>query len=374
MRKLQRSIDPITMEQSKQRTINRVMNRIEDQKQTSFSFKYILRPALVPALVLIIALVILFNGPTEVNPPNPPTGDISAFESEKIAEISYISSSFIGSSITVSTNALQFLADTDETEFETENDTFNVYFDTLRVFLNDDFSSLITVTELTDEAFDYLITFDVNGHPYQYYLSRDGDTITGELVINAQIFTVTGSIEETIEDGVVVETTFEIQAISGSDYVHIEYKTESEDEIETKYTITSRINNVEKEQEIKISHEEDESSVEIQDGENQYTLQKELENGVIEYKLEYQINGVEGEAKIIERVDTNGNTTYAYQIKEGDVEKEIEKGKPSYNFDDDHPGNNSDDDEEDDDHPGNSGDSPGNQQTTNPIEFTINGV
>ncbi|QMS84812.1 hypothetical protein [Candidatus Xianfuyuplasma coldseepsis] len=372
MSKLQRQIDPIKMEQAKERTIHSVMSRIESS-QTSFSIKYILRPAFVPALILIFALIILFNGPTEITPPDDNTTVISAFNSEKLAEISYISSSFIGSSITVINPALQFLADIDETEFEAENDTFNVYFDTLRVFLNDDFASLITVTELTDSTYDYLITFDVNGHPYEYYLTEEDGNITGELIINAQTFIVTGTIEEEKEDGVVVEKTITINAENGSDYVRIEYQTESEDEVETEYTIQSRINNVEKNQTINISLEDDESRVEIHDGDNQYTLKKELENGVIEYKLEYQINGVEGEAKIIESVGTNGETTYSYQIKEGDIEKEIEKGKPQYNFDDDHPGNNNDDDE-DDDTPGNSGDAPGNQHNTDSFDFEIIGV
>ena len=362
MPKLQRHIDPITMEQSKERTIHTVMDQIE-QPHHSFSIKYILRPAFFPALILIFALVIIFNGPSQIGPIDNNDDIINAYTSEKLAEISYISSSFIGSTITVSNPIFQFLADTDETEFETENDTINLYFDTLRVFLNDDFSSLVTYEELVDQEYDYLITFDVNEHPYEFYISLDGETITGILMINQVTYNLTGSL--VIEDD---ETTFVLRAINGADFVNIEYKTESEDEVNTKYTVQSRINNVEKEQEITVSHEENEQKVEIHDGDNEYTLKQELEDGVVQYKLEYKINDTDGEAIIIETTGNDGVTTYSYQIKEGDIEKDIEKGKPQYNFDDDdddeNPGNSTED-------PGNNDNSPGNQDTNYNNDFVL---
>jgi len=368
MRKLSREINPLQMEQAKERTIHAVMDRIE-RKRPSFAVKYIARPAFFPALVLVFALIVIFSQPGIVDP-NPPDDGINAYTSEKLAEISYISSSFVSTSITVANPVFQLLAVGDETEFETENDTINLYFDTLRVFLNDDFGSLVTYIELTDSEYEYLITFDVNNNPYEFYLTLDGEDITGILTINVKTFTVTGTLEESD-----TETRFVLEAINGSDYVHIEYKSESEDEIESTYTIQSRINNIEKEQEVKVSLEGTESKVEITDGDNEYTLKKEVEDGVTQYKLEYTINGVEGEAKIVEGVDTNGATTYSYQVKEGDVEKEIENGKPHYNYEEedddetgnDDPGNNPNDDEE----PGNNDDTPGNQDTDTITENTL---
>ncbi len=358
MPKFNREMNPMYVEESKQRTIQAVMSRIEPV-HSSFGIKSILRLAIVPALILLVALIVLLNSPNEVSPINQP---ISAFESEKLAEISYISGSFIGANLTVANPTLQFLAVGDETEFETENETINLYFDTLRVFLDEDFDSLVTITELTDEAFDYKITFEVHDRVYDFYLSIDDEIITGELQIGTQVFTVSGSIEETE-----TETSFTIEAINGTDFVHVEYKYESEVQAETEanYQIQSRINGVETQQEIKVSFEANEQKVEITDGNNEYTLQKEIEDDVVQYKLEYRINDVDGEAIIIESEGVDGTITYSYQVKEGDVEKEIENQKPQYHYDTD-----------EDETPGNSDDSPGNDDNnpndqSNPLNLPL---
>ena len=69
-------------------------------------------------------------------------------------------------------------------------------------------------------------------------------------------------------------------------------------------------------------------------------------------------------------VGTDGTTTYTYQVKEGDIEKEIENGKPHYQYDDEDeedeedPGN-SEDPGNDNEDPGNSDDTPGNDDSPN---------
>lgn len=363
MAKLHRNINPIQVEQAKERTISSVMEQIETPSR-SFSLKQLFRPVLAPALVLIVVLTIIFfpegNTPDDDNP-----GDILAQESSTLAELSYLTSSFIGANLSVQDTSFLFLADTDETEFESQEETINFYFDTLRIYLEDvDFSDLVTIEELEDSTYDYLIRFDLEDTSYDFYITLNDEVITGELVIGDVTFDVTGSIEQTEE-----ETSFELEAISGSDFVHISYKYEVGNEVETTYEVTTYINGVETEQEIKVSFEDSEAKVEITEGQNEYTLKREVEDMVTTYKLEYKINGVDGEARIQETTDYEGNTVYQYSIKEGAIEKDIERGRPDYDFDD-NPGNGQGrpDDEEDEEESDNPGNGTTNNQSNQDLE------
>ena len=353
MAKLQRDIDPIRLEQAKQRTMTAVMERIQPTQPSPY-WRRFLRPVLIPTMVLAFVLAVLFfpRGNTPIDNPV----DINAYNAEKLAELTYLSGNFIGANLTVSIPDLTFLADTGETEFEQEDVKINFYFDTLRLYLEGiDFTQVVQAEELVDSEFDYLITFELNGKSYEFYVTLDGTNLTGELIVNGIVFTVTGKMEEKSN-----ETSFELEAINGNNYVRIEYEYEVEDEIESEYRVHSRINGVETEQVIKVSHENDESEVEITDGDNEYKLKREVENGVTTYKLEYKINNVEGEARITETTDINGKSIFQYSVKEGDIEKDIERGKPDYDFDDDDddddfPGNGDPQNEDEEDSPGHDG-------------------
>jgi len=354
MDKLNRRINPEALEASKHRTMTAVMDKIQERERRSSVLRRLVTPALVPAFILIFALVIVFSpGATT---PDDGHGDISAYESERLAEISYLSASFIGADLTVSDPLFRFLNDTDTTQFETNDETINFYFDTLRVFLDEDaFAQSIAFTELEDSEFDYLITFDINGIPHEFYLVIIDGEISGQLVVNAAVFLVTGSYEETD-----TETTIEINAVRGDDHVIIRYSRESDEDLETKYEVQTRINGIETERNIKLSIEDDEAKVDIEEGDNSYQLKKEAEDGVIEYKLEYTLNGVSGQARITETTDAFGQPLYSYQVQENGKEVEVTRGRPNYDYDD-NPGNNDDDNPgNNDDNPGNSDDNPGN--------------
>jgi hypothetical protein len=356
MAKLQRKINPIYVEQAKERTIQSVMEQI-DSPSRSFTFKQLLRPVLVPTLVLIAILTVLFfpegNTPIDDDP-----GVILTEERATLAELSYLTSSFIGANLSVQDTNMIFLLDTTETEFESEEDNINLYFDTLRIYLEDiDFNDLVTIEALEDSTFDYLIRFELENVTYDFYITLNDSIITGELVIGGITFDVTGSLETTD-----IETSFELEAISGSDYVHISYTYEEGNETESKYIVSSFLSGVESEQEITVSFEDNEAKVQIKDGTNEYTLKREIEDMQTAYKLEYKINGVEGEARIQESMDSEGNTLYQYSIKEGGVEKDIERGRPNYDFDD-NPGNGQgrqDEDDSEEDEPNGNG-TPNNQ-------------
>lgn len=142
-----------------------------------------------------------------------------------------------------------------------------------------------------------------------------------------------------------------LTARNGDDFVRVTYKVESDnEETETKFELESFIDGIEKEVSMKISIEENEYKLTIEENENEFTFKRELEeDGEITYKLEYEVNGVEGEVKIKVRVNDLGETVYEYSIEEGNVTKDIEKDEPDHHSDEDEDHEDEDHDDNDDD-------------------------
>ena len=337
---MKRNIDMTKVNDSKQRTISFVMDQVHKEKH-SWNIRYILKRSLAPVLILVLAFVLIQNiGENNPFVDNVPV-TLNAETSEKIAELSYISTTLFTNQSTVATSNLTQLATTELTEFEEEFDSVNLYFDMLKVFLEDQpFDNTITTTELEDSDYSFLITFTVNEDLYEFYINIVDTIITGELHYNNDILLVSGKY---IEDG--DDLKIELEASNGDNYTFIEYKKDSTSTI--KYDIKERYNGVETEKQFKVVNEEDSSKIDIVDGDNNYTLKKEIEDGQSKYKLEYKVNGVTGNVNITEEVDEQGNTIYAYQIKEGSIEKSISsksKGNSQdNNGSDDNPGNGTDD-------------------------------
>lgn len=336
MNKLSRTIDTEKLAQSKERTMNFVMDQINVAPAKTHNFKSIFfRPVLIPAFVLLIAFVLIFS-PNAIGPVDNSV-TLNAMASEKVAEISYISSSFVVLQSTPYTNVAYFLDSSEQTAFETDTSKINLYFDTLKIFLEEDLlKDNISTTVLRGEEFDQLVEFTIEERLYKFYISIENELINGELHIGSSIFTVTGSYKETDDE---LEIT--LVSYQGTDYISIEYKSENKEESETKYQIQSNINGIEESKEVKLSFENNESKVEITEGDNEYLLKKEIEGNLYQYKLEYKIDGIDGSAIIIEELDELGNISYSYQIKEGNIEKEIKKDKPNYDYDE-NPGNGED--------------------------------
>lgn len=146
------------------------------------------------------------------------------------------------------------------------------------------------------------------------------------------------------DDETKTEAKMELIARNGDDYIEITYKVETEgSESETKFEIEKFINGIESEANIKIEVDADEYKVEIEDGNDYYELKQESEDEGTVYKLAYEVNGVEGEIKIIETENELGETVYVYEIKEGDMEKEVDQEEPHSR------GRDHEDDEDDDD-------------------------
>jgi hypothetical protein len=329
MNKFSRTVDIEKMNQSKQRTMEHVMEHINTVPSKKFRLKSFMRPVLLPAFVLIFALVVVLL-PKGASPIDERV-ILSEMASEKAAEIAYISSSFIGLESASLSGNYQFLDTSTNTEFENDSAKINLYFDTLRLFLEEDFvQDTISVTVLENDDFEQLLKFTIEDQVYQFYITINEDSIEGELHIGTKIFSVSGTYKQTDD-----ELSITLRSIRGTDSISIEYKSETNQEVETKFQIKSRINGVEETKEIKVSIEDNESKVEIKEGENEYLLKKELEDGSVQYKLEYKLNGVQGNATITETTNNDGNTTYNYRIKEGNVEKDISAEKPDHGYEND---------------------------------------
>lgn len=312
---------------------------------------------------------------------------------ESLATLSYLSTGFLTVSDSPTVATLQFLADHDTTVIEDELDTVNVYFDRLKALIDNGVESFGSVTEepSDNELYEYKLTFTVNEEVYVIYYNLDDVTgeMTGIIVINdvEYEFEVVDNMREykfeeeeknenrennanqnqngtdddvddevdTEEDDDEVDTEEEddevdteddeeeteskmmLIARNGEDTIKIMYKTEvEEDESTTKFDMEQTIAGVTKNVSLKISMEDDEYKVDIQDGQDSFTFKQETEeDGEVEYKLSYNVDGVSGTVKITETVDENGELVYEYKIKEGGRNRDVQRGRPEYDFDDD---------------------------------------
>lgn len=332
MDKLNRVFNETKMNESKTRTIDFVMEEIIVEKRRQFSFNK--RLMLSMSLTIFLVLIMLSIN-TGSNGPGTSTYVLNAASISRVSEATYITGNLLASETFVNSSMLQMLSDDDSFDFETDIDEFNKYFDVLKVFLDDDPIDIPEITEYVGEDYQNTIRYMVEGNEYVFHVNYDGEKVIGELIVGTIVYQVTGTIIETKDD-----TSVDIESRSGSNYIKLKYVKEQSTETETKYEIESNINGVYREKEIKVERGLEESSVEIHENENEYSLKKELEDSGVVYKLEYKIGTVEGEAEITEHI-SNGVKQYAYNIEEDGKQKEIDKDNPN------HFGHEKDEDEED---------------------------
>ncbi|MFW5889435.1 MAG: hypothetical protein ACOCUD_03545 [Bacillota bacterium] len=344
MKKYNRKIDETKIEQAKNRTISNILENIENERSIFSIFKRTnVRYAIAfMTVVLVVVLGFTFFYKPETNLPNPnvpSASQLSDYEKQKLVETSYISGNIIINSLGDSLQNLALLENT--TKFDTKADEFNYYFNMLKPFIdNEDFSNY-EVTELIDSEYQIAINYSIKDKIYTFRLSVEDSIISGELQIKDIILAVSGEIYKTDE-----EVQMEILASSGDNYIEVEYKSDIEtEESEKTYEIKQFINGIYLEKEVKISIETDEIIVEIEEGDNEYLLEKIIE-GETYYYLEYEIDGVEGEVYITEEL-VNNEYVYNYHIEEEGIEKDIELD--DYGEDDDEDDEEEEDDDDDDD-------------------------
>lgn len=332
MEKFNREINELKMNTSKERIIENVLSEIEEKPKSCFSFKKPLIMILSLSLVIAIALSsdTITNIVTPDNPiviPSDPVKETvynySDDSIEKLRDITYLSSNLISSNFDLNnTNSIKYLSSSDETEFEGTIDDFNYYFSVLNVYLGDDTFQSSELLDSDLEEFTFLLSFTQNDSEYRFYINVfDDGSVEGELHLHEDIYEVSGSIVETDD-----ELEIKIKATEQDNYIELEYKTERSNTTEVKYTIKTFTNGEFQERYVKFEKEENDSKIEIHEGNDYYILKKEIDDGEEIYKLQYQINNKEGSVKIRENQDVNGNVTYDYEITENGNTKSITKG------------------------------------------------
>jgi hypothetical protein len=346
MDKLNRKVDANKLEFSKQRTIDNVMTKINEKKSfwsifRPIKFKFVMT-ALTVVLLIVVAIISNLN-PSQITP------TLSEVKTKKLVETSYISATIIANTAISATNTTPLsyvqLAD-NETEFEKNITDFNRYFNMLKAFIDEEnFSDMAIIEEIEDMEYQYKISYSVDNKEYVIYISVDEkNEINGEITISGKTMTIEGKIEDKDD-----EFSLELVARKGEDFIVIEYESEFEDEIQKKYYIKQSINGIYIEKEVVVEIEDDETKVEIKEGNNSYKLEKYSENGVIIYYLEYEVNNLEGEVFITESIDQFGKTTYSYHIKESGIEKDIDLDDPDEDDEDDEDDDDNEDDEDEED-------------------------
>lgn len=296
---------------------------------------------------------------------------------ESLASLSYLSGAFLSTTPDTQVDApsgLTFLSEEDTTEVETEVDDINVYVDKLKVFMETGVQGFGNITSETsdNELYQYKMTVVVNEETFVLYYNVDPDTfeITGLFIMNGVEYdlTATNSLQDkeeldddsdddindesdnenedqsddeidqedqesdTEDESQEIEQKMVLIATNGDDSIKITYKYEQEDdELTQKFELEKDIAGVTSELDLKISQEEDSFKVKIEEGENSYEIKRSSdddEDGTV-YKLKYEVNGVEGEIKIIETTNDLGETVYIYQINEdGHNQKTVERHDP----------------------------------------------
>lgn len=319
---------------------------------------------------------------------------------ESLATLSYLSTGFLDfSTEPVVASNIAFLSareEEPETVIEGELDEVNVYIDRLKALIDGGLENFGSVEESDsdNELYEFKLTFTVNDEVYVIYYNIDSETgeMTGVIVIGVveYEFEVMDNIkeyehntqqkpendndnsndnskdngngnkdedtddeevnqeesenEEELDDDLDDEESDDedeikmvLVATNGEDTIKIIYKTELEDgEFETKFYVEQTIDGVEKKVTLKISQEDDETVVKIEDGEDSYSFKREVEDEGVVYKLQYEVDGVKGMVKITEITDEEGNVTYDYFIQEAGREKHTEQQEPkSKGFDED---------------------------------------
>ncbi|QLY39792.1 hypothetical protein HF295_02500 [Hujiaoplasma nucleasis] len=345
--KYNRDIDEHKIHEAKIRNMDYVLNHIEEKKSifsifTQVRFKLIL--SIFSFIIMIVIGISLFDQPDKPQP-NPVVSvvEMSHEDQQKIVETTYLSGNIIVNSLQPSISAMAYYELS--TKFKDYSQSFDQYFQMLKPFIDQEDFSTFEVIELEDDTYDYQINYQVQEETYSFkYSHLNSTSIIGQMIVRDITLNVTGKIEKDDES-----LEVEILAESGQDYIKIAYESKIEsDESKKEYQIEEMINGIFRNIEIDLKYENNEVKLEMIENENSYELTKEI-GDTITYKLEYDIDGVEGEGRITESI-VDGQIIYRYMIEEGDIEEE-------YEFDDDKKANepkdddidDEDDDDEDDD-------------------------
>ena len=243
---------------------------------------------------------------------------------------------------------------TAQDKVKAQAEKFNEYFEALDSFLGDDLVSAET-TANTNEAYPYETKMTIegkgfNGETVEYVMyytetlekskvdEKDGETenkysLTGVMVLDGADYFLEGMREEETDKN---ETESELKIRAYADKndkaTYVEMKQEAsaetknnktENEMEYVYSVYENGKLIEEtavefETENKNGKEKTEYELEFRSGagKGKYEIKREIKNGVTEIKVEYKIDGDQGEFRIREKTDGNGNKYYEYTFSD----------------------------------------------------------
>jgi len=235
-----------------------------------------------------------------------------------------------------------------DSEVKAQAQKFNEYFTALDSFMSEDIVTTVTETN-TDTQYPYetkltINSKDFNGKAVQHVMyftetlaetKTDDDeteskyTLTGVMVMDGVDCFMTGERSVEQEEGE-TENELKIRAYADpsdkTNYVEMaqEHSVEN-NETETEYVYSIVVNGVVVEQtavefetEKEGSKEEVEYSLEFRNGDvkGKYVVERETVNGKAQIKVEYNVDGKQGEFKITEITNENGEKRYEYSFED----------------------------------------------------------
>ncbi|ERJ13191.1 hypothetical protein [Haloplasma contractile] len=285
---------------------------------------------------------------------------------QSLAFSTYLASGFLSGtsddsvqnmSYTSRTNGIRFLTTTDDQttddsfQIDTELDEVNIYFNKLKVFMEQGLDSAINIEETTSTRaeYDHQVTYTIDDVSYVIYYSYveslsnedstndDGDTTT--TTDGAENMSATTEEDEEDEDKDDVDRDDEDKDDDDRDD---EDKDEEDEEQEFKLVGLMVIDNVEYELVGANEIEEDETkmwfeTIDTNDTGNYVHVEIKEEDGEQKFEIETVIDGVEKISEIKFEQEDN-ETKVELKIESGDTEssyefkKEVEDGETVYKF------------------------------------------
>ena len=298
-----------------------------------------MRRNIVFAIILIALLVIVGCTPTTTPEETDTTKTTPGAAKElptdnKIALSTYIAGGVLASRDKIeqtpqASRMILPLQTEEELKIEKILSEVNVYFDRLKFFLDEGVEGIVVQERASSrEGYEVELNYQIDDEQYTiYYNEVSKDRLTGLLLYNNVEFELIGEIENEEEE---YEIKFKaIDTTNEANWVEIELETEDEsDEYEFESQMKMVINGAYKEVKVEYSVENEEQSIELEINDNgdisQYEFDREQDDGGIVYKIEYEVENVQGEVAVLETVDETGNPIYRYKIEEEGKRKDID--------------------------------------------------
>lgn len=308
--------------------------------------------------VLLMGVFTLVGCSSTMDVPNELTG---LTENESIATMSYLSSGLLNFSDPVVEPVASgsiFLADEEKLVIEDDLEEVNQYMEQLKVFMHEGTDNFGKVTETESDLpeYEFKLEFVVQGEVYVIYYNVDAETgdYSGVIIINDVTYELEAAIveeeqnpedtepsnteeepkQEENKETAELKHKFRLTARNGEDFVSITYKKEIEEgETTLKFHMYEYKNEIERELQMKITHEENEMKIKIESEGKEFTFKRNVEEGETVYKLKYKIGETKGEVKIIETEDEFGELHYRYQVREQEKNKNFDLDEPRHRDD-----------------------------------------